>query len=229
MEGSSKSRKLWHAVKNEFVGLTTTDSAGTCDGGTKPNHVKKEDASSTPAPVKGGNSSVFGIPDVSKTSSTPVTVATEEDSSNSNSNNDDEEVPSQVSFSQSDEHLIYLDREGELNQVVGAGSMLSQELTMARGSNDEDSEEDDDAEPQPETQESAFGSVGLGCSQATETSIAMAQRLGILTQPEEEGDDNGDEGGNTENEDNVRKFSESPPKNGSSQPFSLVTNTSIER
>ena len=209
--------KLWRAVKDEFVGLTTTGtSTGKSGSATKPNHAKPEETSSTPAPVR--TASVFGIADVTKASSTPETVGTEEDCSNSNGNNDndEEELPSQVSWSQSDEQIYRLDRGGELNQVVGAGSMLSQELTMVRASNEHESDEEEDEDQGPETQESAFGSIGLGLSQATDSSINMAERLGILTQPEEDDGSGGDE------EEPEVVQSQPPKKEASSQPFSLA-------
>ena len=79
------------------------------------------------------------------------------------------EEPSQVTLSQADEHIRQLDKEGELTEVVGSQSMLSQELKF---SSQRDEADDEEEEVYPD----------MACSQQTETSISMAHRLGVLTQ-----------------------------------------------
>eukprot|EP00934_Nitzschia_sp_Nitz4_P006720 Nitzschia sp. Nitz4//scaffold31_size150131//90099//91653//NITZ4_002838-RA/size150131-augustus-gene-0.5-mRNA-1//1//CDS//3329547689//6710//frame0 len=77
-------------------------------------------------------------------------------------------LSSQVTLSQTDEAISKLDKEGALNQVIGSQSMLSQEIMM--------SSQQEDEEP----------SQSFQLSQQTETSTAMAQRLGLLTQDDDE-------------------------------------------
>jgi hypothetical protein len=103
---------------------------------------------------------------------TKVSISTDEPSTLIAASNDSEEEetdPSQVSLSQTDEHIRRLEYDGELNQVVGSQSMLSQEL-MYHSSQREDEDE---------------GLASLQCSQHTETSVSMAQVLSLLTQKEE--------------------------------------------
>jgi hypothetical protein len=85
----------------------------------------------------------------------------------------DDDEPSQVTLSQTDEQIRQLETDGTLNQVVGSQSMLSQELLCA---SQLEGDEDD---------EGRFSQSQFQCSQQTETSISMAQRLGLLTQEEE--------------------------------------------
>mmetsp|Transcript_65295 Transcript_65295/g.98508 ORF Transcript_65295/g.98508 Transcript_65295/m.98508 type:complete len:533 (+) Transcript_65295:109-1707(+) len=91
--------------------------------------------------------------------------------SNHSVEREDDDEPSQVTLSQTDEHIRLLENDGTLNQVVGSQSMLSQELLCA-------SQPEEDEEPE-------FSQSQFACSQHTETSICMAQRLGLLTQEDE--------------------------------------------
>jgi hypothetical protein len=82
-----------------------------------------------------------------------------------------------TTLSQADKVIRKLDKEGELMEVAGSQSMLSQELLcMSQRESD-----DDEYAHHP--------SSLLPCSQQTETSIFMAQRLGLLTQETLDGDD----------------------------------------
>jgi hypothetical protein len=86
---------------------------------------------------------------------------------------------SQVTLSQADEVIRKLDKEGELTEIAGSQSMLSQELLcMSQRESD-----DDEYAHHP--------SSLVPFSQQTETSISisMAQRLGVLTQETLDGDD----------------------------------------
>ena len=87
---------------------------------------------------------------------------------------------SQVTWtlSQADEVIQKLDKEGELTEVAGSQSMLSQELLcMSQRESDDD-----------EYAHHPSSLVPVPCSQQTETSISMAQRLGVLTQETLDGD-----------------------------------------
>jgi hypothetical protein len=96
----------------------------------------------------------------------------------------------EMPMSQTDQHIHQLDRDGELNEVAGSQSMLSQELIydMQRHNRLENRSGDDDDDD---------GKSSVGCvsslllSQETETSISMAKRLGLLpmTQDEEESEE----------------------------------------
>lgn len=84
---------------------------------------------------------------------------------------DEDQVPSsQLScsqaLSQTDETIRRLEKEGELEQVVGSQSMLSQELIYSSQKSEDDDEDDQ----------------GFQLSQQAETSAAMARRLGLLSQ-----------------------------------------------
>jgi hypothetical protein len=233
------------------------------------------------------------------TTTSPRTASTEEESNNSSSNNsngcdddkDQEEVPSQVTWSQVDEHIYRLDKQGKLTEVVGSQSMLSQELTFVSTSQvDEDDDDDDDKEEEEgveatktttaaaslifsqqteaslpeeydddeeeqlgtqvtmgsvlafsqqteyeeaEEEEQDGTQVTMGsifaCSQQTESSFAMAQRLGILTQPEDgfkEEDDVEDEVGSSDLlflSQQSQSQAVPPVAAGTEQPFSLAT------
>jgi hypothetical protein len=113
----------------------------------------------------------------------------------------DEEMP----MSQTDRHIHQLDREGQLNEVAGSQSMLSQELIydiQCRGRPVNRSGDDDD----DDDKNSVGCLTSLHLSQETETSMGMAKRIGLLsmTQDEEESEEDtkppasdGDIGANT--------------------------------
>jgi hypothetical protein len=112
-------------------------------------------------------------PKTQGTSQTSTAVSLEEDYHNHEA--------SQVTFtlSQADEAIQKLDKEGELTEVAGSQSMLSQELLcMSQRESDDD-----------EYAHHPSSLVPVPCSQQTETSITMAQRLGVLTQETLDGDD----------------------------------------
>jgi hypothetical protein len=93
-------------------------------------------------------------------------VSEDEDSSNEDENWDGRNLPSSQQFvlsqmSHTDEQIRNLENEGELGQVVGSQSLLSQELIHS-------SQQEDDA--------------GFQLSQPTESSTALARRLGLLSQ-----------------------------------------------
>ena len=84
-----------------------------------------------------------------------------------------------LTLSQADEVIQKMDKEGELTEVAGSQSMLSQELLcMSQRESDDD-----------EYAHHPSSLVPVPCSQQTETSISMAQRLGVLTQDTLDGDD----------------------------------------
>jgi hypothetical protein len=97
-----------------------------------------------------------------------------------------------ILMSQTDQHIRQLDRHGELNEVIGSQSMLSQELMYQVSSqqdnvgDEEDSKNDGDDHGDEELDRSTFH-----LSQQTETSMGMAQRLGLLSQTQDEYDDDG--------------------------------------
>ncbi|KAG7364461.1 hypothetical protein IV203_037663 [Nitzschia inconspicua] len=98
----------------------------------------------------------------------------------------DDEMP----MSQTDQHIHQLDRDGELNEVAGSQSMLSQELIydmqhggQASSNASGDGDDDDDGK------NSADGLVSLHLSQETETSIGMAKRIGLLSMTQESEED----------------------------------------
>lgn len=92
---------------------------------------------------------------------------------NDKENFDDEPPLSQQSFglSQTDETIRRLHRDGEINNVVGSQSLLSQELYAIRNpENDNGSEDEEDLE-------------AIHSSQVeNETGTSMAKRLGLLSQ-----------------------------------------------
>lgn len=87
----------------------------------------------------------------------------------SNDSSEEEPDSSQVPLSQTDEHILRLEKEGQLTQVVGSQSMLSQELMYSSQREDEEVE----------------GLSEIHVSQQRESSISMAKRLGLLMQEEE--------------------------------------------
>jgi len=86
--------------------------------------------------------------------------------SDEDDNTPDSQATLSQTLSQTDETIRRLEKEGELNQVVGSQSILSQELICSSQRSDADEE----------------GDVGFQLSQTTETSSAMARRLGLLSQ-----------------------------------------------
>ena len=94
---------------------------------------------------------------------------------------DDDDEPSHVTLSQSDEQIRQMDTDGSLNQVVGSQSMLSQELHFCTSQPAAcDAEDGNDDEEEDGDRFSQF------CSQQTDNSITMAQRLGLIPSTQEE-------------------------------------------
>jgi hypothetical protein len=108
-------------------------------------------------------------------------------------------------MSQTDQHIRRLDRGGELNEVAGSQSLLSQELMdhasssqPGGGGDDEDmgdnGNEGDNDGNEGDNDEVALNGRGVAglvegdfhLSQQTETSIGMAQRLGLLSQTQDD-------------------------------------------
>lgn len=87
---------------------------------------------------------------------------------NGNSPNDDTymEPRLQRHLSQTDDHIQLLDRNGDLNEVVGSQSMLSQELIDHQHDENED--------------------LNLPEGSLSTSSIGIAKRIGLLTQSQEE-------------------------------------------
>ncbi|KAL3921251.1 MAG: hypothetical protein SGILL_002846 [Bacillariaceae sp.] len=79
-------------------------------------------------------------------------------------NKKDDDVYEAMPLSQTDQHIHQLDRDGELNEVAGSQSMLSQELSYY-------SDEDKDH---------------LQLSEKSETSLSLAKRIGLLSSTQEE-------------------------------------------
>ena len=87
-------------------------------------------------------------------------------------------------MSQTDNHIHLLDRNGDLNEVAGSQSMLSQEL-IDHGHDHSDNSGDEEA-----TNTSAAAclleDLGLEKGSQPESSIGIAKRLGLLPQTQEE-------------------------------------------
>lgn len=86
----------------------------------------------------------------------------------------------EMPLSQTDQHIHQLDRDGELNEVAGSQSLLSQELLYHNmdGSGSEYGDED----------------RNLLLSQETESSLSMAKRIGLLSSTQDEESDNEEDG-----------------------------------
>lgn len=131
----------------------------------------EEEAVSIDAPK---SESSFSVPGANNNTQTTRQVSEEDDSmeeDNGTPPSSQQHVLSQLS--QTDEHIRLLEREGELEQVVGSQSMLSQELIHS--SHATLSAERDEDEDEPTFQLS---------QPAEESSTAMARRLGLLSQEE---------------------------------------------
>ena len=90
-------------------------------------------------------------------------------------------------YSQTDTHIQLLDRNGDLNEVAGSQSMLSQELI--------DHEHDQDVNDRNDDNASSYilGDVDLPEGSQSQSSIGIAKRLGLLTQTQEEEEDDEEE------------------------------------
>jgi hypothetical protein len=104
-----------------------------------------------------------------------------------NDREDGELMPPVMMMSQTDQHIRQLDQGGELNEVAGSQSMLSQEL-MYQVSSQQDVEDDEGSDNGDDEGGALHGNT-FHLSQQTETSIGMAQRLGLLSQTQDDDDD----------------------------------------
>ena len=90
-------------------------------------------------------------------------------------------------YSQTDTHIQLLDRNGDLNEVAGSQSMLSQELIDHEHDQNDNDRSDDNASSY------ILGDLGLPEGSQSKSSIGIAKRLGLLTQTQEEEDDDEEE------------------------------------
>jgi hypothetical protein len=77
-----------------------------------------------------------------------------------------EEEYETMPLSQTDQHIHQLDKDGELNEIAGSQSMLSQELSYYSESGDDDK--------------------NLQLSEQKETSLSLAKRIGLLSSTQED-------------------------------------------
>lgn len=116
-----------------------------------------------------------------------------EDTDGANNDVDDSELMHPlIMMSQTDQHIRQLDRHGELNEVAGSQSMLSQELMYHVSSQQEEEEDHEGSENDGDCEDAALSRNAFHLSQQTETSIGMAQRLGLLSQTQDDYDDDDD-------------------------------------
>jgi hypothetical protein len=95
--------------------------------------------------------------------------------------------------SQTDQHIRQLDQDGELDEIAGSQSMLSQELlyhSNSRGSNDDNHDAEDDAnDQQKKKSKGGEKDVGLGDLQLPQqkkaSPIGMARSIGLIHDQEE--------------------------------------------
>lgn len=94
-------------------------------------------------------------------------------------------------LSQTDNHIQLLDRNGDLNEVAGSQSMLSQELI----DHDQDHNDNDgnEANSRSDVDSCLFGDLSLPEGSQSKSSIGIAKRLGLLTQTQEEVEEEEDE------------------------------------
>jgi hypothetical protein len=96
--------------------------------------------------------------------------------------NEEEDEPSssqQFPLSQTDETIRQLERDGKIKDVVGAQSILSQELYAYR-------------KPEDEDEDGQFANIHSS-QQECETHTSMAKRLGLLTQDDDDDNDEKEE------------------------------------
>lgn len=127
--------------------------------------------------------------------STSSAVTREENASGEVEEEEYEMMPPMM-MSQTDHHIRQLDQGGELNEVAGSQSMLSQELMCQAVSSQKDevsNEEDENDCGAKNCHDGGLEVRDIQLSQQTETSIGMAVRLGLLSQTQDDDADSADE------------------------------------
>jgi hypothetical protein len=105
----------------------------------------------------------------------PSKVVSVHDKKNLSSKNEEEDEPSssqQFPLSQTDETIRQLERDGKMEDVVGARSILSQEIYAYR-------------KPEDEEEDGQFANIHSS-QEERETHTSMAKRLGLLTQDDDD-------------------------------------------
>jgi hypothetical protein len=103
-------------------------------------------------------------------------------------------------YSQTDKHIQLLDRNGDLNEVAGSQSMLSQELIDHEHDQNVNDRNDDSARIYIGS--CILGDLSLPEGSQSKSSIGIAKRLGLLTQTQEEEEESMGTGEGENTEDN---------------------------
>lgn len=147
------------------------------------------------------------------------------------STKDDSSVDRGYSFqrhmSQTDDHIQLLDRNGDLNEVAGSQSMLSQELfDHARYQDSQDDNDRNEDNSGNGLNSSLLGDLGLPEGSSPTCSVGIAKHIGLLTQTQEEEEEATDTEKLTPSpkNDSSKKGAEKPPLSG----LELLTQVGIK-